>query len=322
MLQIMVTLVAVALPTYLYARAVNSIDRYEKEPARYLIGAFLWGALPAVVAGVLIELILGLPVDLLLGEKSLGGQLINTALIPPVVEELLKAGAVVIIYLWRRREFDGWVDGLVYGAMAGFGFAYVENVFYLIGSETWGDWLALFFLRVIVFGLMHGFWTSLTGIGFGVARNSTNQTRKVLAVLVGLFAAMASHMVHNGALVLNDATSGSTLLVALGNYGVLLVLLLCLRVIAIHNDRRMLQTYLRDEVPEILTPQAYADLCSPKAHALANLRLTPRQQRNFIQAAAELAQKKRQLVRLGTGDGGTDLGEIARLRTQLAAFSK
>jgi RsiW-degrading membrane proteinase PrsW (M82 family) len=320
MLQFLVTIVAVAIPTYLYVRAINSIDRYEKEPTRYLLGAFLWGALPAVVTGIIIELILDIPVQLVLGENTLGGQMISTALIPPVVEEILKAGAVAIIYLWRRREFDGWVDGLIYGAMAGFGFAYVENVFYILGTANWGEWLSLFFLRVIVFGLMHGFWTSLTGIGFGVARNSTNPARKVLAIVIGLSFAIVSHMMHNGALVLSGQSDGGTLLVALVNYGALMVLLFCLRLIAAQRDRSILQTYLRDEVPYVLSPEAYTDLCSPKAHALAKLRLSPRQQRAFIQTAAELAQKKRQLVRLG--DEGFNSAEIDRLRAQLATFGK
>jgi RsiW-degrading membrane proteinase PrsW (M82 family) len=316
MLRFLVTIVAIAIPTYLYVRIINGIDRYEKEPTRYLLGAFLWGALPAVIAGILIELILDLPVALVLGDNTLSGQMISTALIPPVVEESLKAGAVAIIYLWRRREFDGWVDG----AMAGFGFAFVENVFYILGTADWGEWLSLFFIRVIVFGLMHGFWTSLTVIGFGVARNSTNPAHKVLAITIGLSAAIASHMVHNGALVLSSQSDGSTILVALVNYGALMVLLICLRLVAARRDRAIMQTYLRDEVPGILSPEAYADLCSTKAHALAGLRLAPRQQRAFIQTAAELAQKKRQLVRLG--DEGFNSAEIDRLRTQIAIFRK
>ncbi|HEY3341676.1 MAG TPA: PrsW family intramembrane metalloprotease [Anaerolineae bacterium] len=314
------TIIAVAIPTFLYVRIINGIDRYEKEPARYLLGAFLWGALPAVIAGILIELILDVPVALVLGDNTLGGQMISTALIPPVVEEILKAGAVAIIYLWRRREFDGWVDGLVYGAMAGFGFAFVENVFYILGTGNWSEWLSLFFLRVIVFGLMHGFWTSLTGIGFGVARNSTNPAHKLLAIVIGLSAAIVSHMVHNGALVLSGQSNGSTILVALVNYGALIVLLICLRLVAARSDRAIMQTYLRDEVPATLSPEAYADLCSTRTHALANLRLSTRQQRAFIQTAAELAQKKRQLVRLG--DEGFNNAEIERLRTQMAFFRK
>jgi RsiW-degrading membrane proteinase PrsW (M82 family) len=325
MLRFLVTLVAVALPTYLYLRVVSSVDRYEKEPTRYLVAAFLWGAIPAITVGIIIELILGLPVSLVLGEKSLGGELISSAFIAPVVEEILKGGAVAILYLWRRREFDGWVDGLVYGATAGFGFAYVENLFYILSTDTWGDWVTLFFLRVVVFGLMHGFWTSLTGIGFGVARThaSTNNVVKGLVILLGLGAAIFSHMLHNGALVLAGNSGGGTLLLAIGNYVFLLLLLVSLRIIAARNERSLLQTYLRDEAPTVLSPNAYASLCSTRSHALAGLSrlgLVPRQQRAFIQTAAELAQKKRELARLGNTDGAGY--EIERLRSELAAFGK
>lgn len=320
MLQILVTVVAVAIPTCLYMRVVRGIDRYEKEPTRYLAAAFLWGAVPAIIVGIIAELILGLPVAALWGEESLDGQFITSAVIAPAVEEVLKAGAVAIMFLWRRREFDGWVDGIVYGATAGFGFAFVENIFYIVGTDTWGEWLTLFFLRVIVFGLMHGFWTSLTGIGFGVARNSAGPSKKVLVVLITLSAAILSHMVHNGALVLAARSQGSTLLLALANYAVLLVLLISLRLLAARSDRALLRTYLRDEVPEILSPDAYAVLCSARSHALATLCLTSRQQRDFIQTAAELAQKKRQLIRLG--DEAGNRVEIERLRAQLATFGR
>ena len=320
MLRLFITVIAVALPTYFYLRTINGVDKYEKEPTRYLIGAFLWGAVPAVIVGIIIELIAGAPVGMVLGEDSLSGKLVNTAFIAPVVEEFLKAGAVAIIFLWRRREFDGWVDGLVYGAAAGFGFAFVENLLYILGTDTWGDWLSLFFLRVIVFGLMHGFWTSLTGIGFGLARTSTGATRKLLLILLGLTCAIFSHMLHNGALVLSDQSEGGTFLLALLNYAVLLLLLFCLRIVAARNDRKMLQTYLRDEVPQSLSQDAYDILSSTKNHALARLTLGSKQQRQFIQAAAELAQKKRALQRLG--DEGFNRFEINRLRAQLAAFGK
>ena len=98
--------------------------------------------------------------QLVLGENTLGGQMISTALIPPVVEEILKAGAVAIIYLWRRREFDGWVDGLIYGAMAGFGFAYVENVFYILGTANWGR------VAIVVFPARDRLWANARLLDF------------------------------------------------------------------------------------------------------------------------------------------------------------
>ncbi|MCL5997358.1 MAG: PrsW family glutamic-type intramembrane protease, partial [Chloroflexi bacterium] len=84
--QLLITIVAVAVPTYLYMRAVRSVDRFEKEPLRYLVATFLWGAIPAVILGIIIELILDLPVQLVLGEESQAGNLVNSAVIAPVVE--------------------------------------------------------------------------------------------------------------------------------------------------------------------------------------------------------------------------------------------
>ncbi len=320
MLKLVVTMIAVGIPTILYLRLIQSVDRYEKEPTRYLVSAFLWGAVPAIIAGMVIELIFDIPVTLILGDKSLGGQLVSTAFSGPIIEELLKAGAVAIIFLLRRREFDGWVDGLVYGATVGFGFAYVENLFYLMGTSSWGEWISLYFLRIIIFGMMHGFWTSLTGIGFGVARFRHNQSTKVIAIVMGLGAAMLSHMLHNAGMVLASPTGGISLLAALGNYVILLIMLLCLRVIAARNDRNTMQTYLRDEIPDILSPTAYALLCSTKSHALAGLRLSTKAERQFIQTAAELAQKKRELIRMGDENGNSTA--IDQLRGQLSTYMR
>ena len=48
----------------------------------------------------------------------------------PIVEEALKAAILVRFYLARKDEFDGVVDGVIYAAMVGLGFAFAENVDY------------------------------------------------------------------------------------------------------------------------------------------------------------------------------------------------
>ena len=309
-----ITILAVALPTFIYAWLVRRIDRYEKEPTRYLIAAFLWGAVPAVVLGLVIELILGRPIETILG-SGIASELTQTAGVAPIVEELVKGMAVAAVFFLRRREFDGWVDGVVYGSTVGFGFAFVENIFYIVDAGSTDQWLTLFVLRVIVFGFMHGFWTSLTGIGFGVARNSNRTRTKFFAPIIGLLAAIAGHMIHNGSLVLTEATTGATLCVALLNYGILLVLMIGLGVLAARNDSAMLKTYLIDEVPDTISADDYAALSNTQKNAQAHFLIAPRQRRAFIQLAAELAQRKRQLIKLG--HEGKMHEEIELLRGQL-----
>lgn len=315
MASLLLSATIIAIPTLFYAWLVRQIDRFEKEPLPYLIGAFLWGALPAVIAALIAQLILQIPTEAIFGHASLSGQFVSTAITAPVTEEILKGTAVAIIYLTRRKEFDGWVDGIVYGATAGFGFAYVENILYLMGPSSTTEWVALFFLRVIFFGFMHGFWTSLTGIGFGLARNMRNPFAKSFVIAGGLSCAIAAHLLHNGSLVLAEASEGLSILVGLFNYGFLIVLFMVLGIVAAFNDRRLLKKYLADEVPSVISAEDYEGLCSTRSNALARFRMAPKAKRAFIQAAAELAQKKSQLARMGEEGGNS--AEIARMREVL-----
>ncbi|BCX05240.1 MAG: protease PrsW [Candidatus Roseilinea sp.] len=305
--------VIIAFPTYGYARLVRSIDRFEQEPAKYLIVAFLWGAIPAAFIALVLQLIFSLPMSYMWGEST--SATVTAVVFAPLTEEWAKGLAVAAVYLWRRREFDGWVDGIVYGSTVGFGFAYVENIIYLAGTESLGEWIQLFVVRVIVLGFMHGFYTSLIGIGFGLARHAPSRSRALGFIALGWIAATVTHAIHNASVTLVEASSGSTLLVTMLNYGLLIALMLGLRWLSARNDRQMFRTYLADESPEVITPEAYAALVGVRANA--GPRNVPRLDGSFYHLAGELAQRKRQLIQYGEGTGE----EIDRLRAQLRGLS-
>ncbi|MBE9125554.1 MULTISPECIES: PrsW family intramembrane metalloprotease [unclassified Coleofasciculus] len=315
-----ITAIALAIPAYFYTWLVRTIDRFEKEPVLYLIAAFLWGAVPAVVFALVLQLVFSVPVNQIFGQETLQGQLIEAAVSAPVTEEILKGMAVAIVYLRHRREFDGWVDGIVYGATAGFGFAYVENIIYLTSTQTWQDWGALFFLRAIVFGGMHGFWSALVGIGFGFARYSSDPLKKVLAIACGLMAAISGHLIHNGAITLIEKTSGLTLIVALFNYAALGLLMVVLWFVAGYVEHQRLRTYLREEVPDFISPECYEALCKHRSDTLAALGMSLYQRRALFQVAAELAQKKLQLSKMGEEEGNSR--QIAHLRQELRRLGR
>jgi protease PrsW len=316
---LLLSAIVIAIPTYFYARMVRNIDRYEKEPAKYLVAAFLWGALPAVIVGVFLELVFALPVIAIFGDESTAANFVNTGIIAPVVEEVIKAAALGAIYLWRRREFDGWIDGIVYGSTVGFGFAYVENVMYLAGTGSMGEWATLFALRVLVLGFMHGFWTSLTGIGFGLARNRSSDLAKAALIALGLSAAILGHILHNASLTLAEASQGATLCVSGLTYLVLIVLMIGLSVLGGRRERSLMQTHLSDEVPDVITSDAYEVLCNPRSNTRNRLNLMPKQQRELFQLACELALKKRHLAT--HGDDGHTSAEIQRYRDALRVFN-
>src|SRR5690349_12783989 len=133
-----ITVVAIAtllalIPTIFYALFIWWLDRHEKEPVPLLVVAFVWGAVPAIIIAIVLELVVGFPVEQLISSDT-GRELTSASVVAPVVEELVKAIILVVLFLAFRREFDNVLDGIVYGAMVGLGFAMVENVLYLTSA--------------------------------------------------------------------------------------------------------------------------------------------------------------------------------------------
>jgi hypothetical protein len=97
------------------------------------------------------------------------------------------------------------VDGIVYASMTALGFAMTENILYYGKAAAAGGGEALT-LTLIIRGFFapfsHPLFTSLTGIGLGLARQSTNIAIKILAPIVGLLMAIFMHGIWNGSAVL------------------------------------------------------------------------------------------------------------------------
>ncbi len=304
----LISAVLIAIPTFIYAAIVRRVDRFEKEPTKYLIVAFLWGAVPAALLALIAQLVLAIPTEAVFGEGQANA--LSTSVYAPITEEVFKAIAVGVIYFWRRREFDGWVDGIVYGSTVGFGFAYVENILYLTQAASVGEWVGLFFLRVIIFGFMHGFYTSLTGIGFGLARHARTNGQKLLYVASGLLLAIFTHAAHNTSLILADVTGAASLCGGALNYLLLIGLMVGLSRVGTRHEKQMFRTYLVDEVPDVISQPVYEAL----SNARHNDPKLPQPRRSFLHLAGELAQRKKQLLAHGEM---TMVSDIDHLREKL-----
>ncbi|MBK8987742.1 MAG: PrsW family intramembrane metalloprotease [Chloroflexi bacterium] len=257
------SILAAAAPVLLYIGLVYWVDRYEKEPWWLLAAAFFWGAVPSILFAYLFNTLFSLPFFFLAGETL--GETLGASFVAPIVEESIKGLAVLGIFVLWRHEIDSPLDGIIYGAMVGLGFALVENVFYFVavyqegGVEAWGMNV---FLRGIVFGLNHALFSSLTGLGVAVARLSTNPLTKVGALIGGWATAVFLHFLHNFTLSFGNLLC----LVALFSdwAGVLLTLLII--VWALLQERQWLRHYLAEEVSlGYLTSSQYLTVCSGRA---------------------------------------------------------
>jgi RsiW-degrading membrane proteinase PrsW (M82 family) len=184
---------------------VYALDLYEREPISLVIGALLWGAVAATTLAGFANDGWGLVVARVGGPEFAARW--TAALTAPVAEETLKGLGVVLIYLIAPEEIDDMMDGFVYGAVCGLGFAVVEDVFYFMGvfgGRTNGI-LQGFFVRVVASGLYsHVLYTGLVGMGIGyfVSRRQRTPFGRRLTVVTGLWAAaMLGHFLWNSPLL-------------------------------------------------------------------------------------------------------------------------
>ena len=169
------------------------LDRYEPEPGRYRLAALGWGAVIAVLLSFVAEqLLFSVP-----GTTTF----VDTAITAPVVEEFGKGLFLLAVVIFRRHQLHGLLDGIVYAALVGIGFAFVEDILYYTSALFEGGGAGLtvtFVLRGIMGPFAHPLFTSAIGVGFGIAMSTRRPVLRWLAPLLGYLAAVLLHGTWNG----------------------------------------------------------------------------------------------------------------------------
>ena len=195
----MVGLATALIPVPAYIALALWLDRHEPEPRALLVRSFLWGMLVASLFSIVMNAAAVAYVQLTLGLSAIVGQRVGLLLASPIFEELSKGVALFLLFRRQRDEFDNVIDGAVYAAMVGLGFAATENILYY-GNAALNDRLAIVFAtRGVVSPFAHPLFTAMTGIGLGLARDTGNRRAAVLRVLAGLGAAITLHFLWNAA---------------------------------------------------------------------------------------------------------------------------
>ena len=174
------------------------LDRFEKDPIWLLALVFLWGAVPAIFVAGTLNSLFAYSLNAMFGPYL--GHALTASFVAPPVEETAKGLALLIVFFVLRHRFTDVLAGIVFGAIVGAGFAWVEDTEYVWRalSERGVEFMTgTFVVRVFLFGFGHAFYTGLTGLGFGLAREVRSCWLGGLAVIFFFGLAMGAHFFHN-----------------------------------------------------------------------------------------------------------------------------
>lgn len=255
-------LVTATIPVPIYIVLVLWIDRYEAEPLWMLGTAFFWGAFIATFLAFLLNTASGTIIALLTNAQA--GEAFASVISAPIVEETGKALILFIFFFWRKDEFDGVVDGIVYASLAALGFAMSENILYYGKAAATGGGEALtatFILRGFFAPFSHPLFTSLTGIGLGLARQSTNIAIKIITPIIGLLMAIFMHSLWNASAVFGGG--GVFIIIYILVMVPAFFIMLIVISLALRREGQVVREFLgMDFERGFFTPEEYKQLCS------------------------------------------------------------
>ncbi|MCG7444186.1 PrsW family intramembrane metalloprotease [Dermabacter vaginalis] len=212
----LVSLTAALVPFGIVLFAVWWLDRTTPQPRFTMAYAFLWGAIGSIaltyIFGTAVVIIIALQT-----QDATSQEFLSVAFQAPVVEETTKAFGLVLLLLFGRRYISGTIDGVIYAVLIAAGFAFTENITYFARSfaeaQVMGNstvFWQTFFMRGLLSPFAHASFTSLVGLGIGIAAQRRSLPLYFFLGAGGLGLGMGLHALWNGGsmlLALNGVTS-------------------------------------------------------------------------------------------------------------------
>jgi hypothetical protein len=225
------------------------------------------------------------------------------------------------MFWFMRREFDGVVDGVIYGTFSALGFAMTENaMYYAMGLGQGG--IEGLGVQVVLRGVLkpwgHPLYTALTGIGVGLARESPKLAVKLLAPPGFYLLAVTLHATWNTSGTLGAVIGVPLIFVMLPLYFVIMLVFLGIVIWLVAREGRALRASLEDEVHMgNLSPAELGLICSPFGRLRARFG-RGRNAAKIVLVGTRLGMAKWHLARAARAKVGTlSIDAIVPLRQEL-----
>jgi RsiW-degrading membrane proteinase PrsW (M82 family) len=169
------------LPGLIWVIFIYKTDKYEPEPTKQILKAYILGVL-CVFPAVLLE-----------GLFDIGSPYFMAIAVAPVVEETLKF-LIFMIFFYHSKDFDEPLDGIIYACSIALGFATIENVFYVFSALQYNTAFEVASLRALLSIPGHFLFSALWGYAAGTVKF---RLRHGVTLGAGLLTAILLHAGFN-----------------------------------------------------------------------------------------------------------------------------
>lgn len=197
--QLLITVLVAFVPSIFYAVLIRYVEKYDREPWGNIFSVFLWGATMAIILMILIRGVFKVhyaEMYPLQASDSAYFLLLTAVVVTPIVAEILKPLGLFFV----SGDIEESEDGLIYGAVAGLGFAATDNLLYgIFLAPLYGlrVFLTVIIIRSVSVILIHSVTTAIVGYGFSRATAIKHKQGRLYAFPLFLFLAILIHASFN-----------------------------------------------------------------------------------------------------------------------------
>ena len=153
-------LIPALLPVFLILRYVYLLDKNEREPLNFVLKVVIYGAIFSIPCAAAERFLISM-ISMYYDPTTIQFAWMENTVGVALVEEFSK-WLVLMLIVWKNKNFDYRYDGIVYAVSASLGFAALENILYVVSYGT-GVSIGRAIFAIpghATFGVFMGYWLS------------------------------------------------------------------------------------------------------------------------------------------------------------------
>ena len=178
-------LLASLLPVVILMIYFYSHDKFEKEPIKSLLKAFVGGVISTVIA-----ILFAVSIAPLFPESdSAAYNAFVLSFGQAAIPEEISKFALLYLFIWRDRNFNEYYDGILYAVFVSLGFACLENILYVMEHG-----MTIAISRALLAVPLHALCGVIMGYYFSLAKFSPHKKTNLIKAV---FYAVLVHGIYD-----------------------------------------------------------------------------------------------------------------------------